>query len=273
MMVRRRESVAETEDANLPRLGNRSRLHSSYPDQALGRDIYYLVRRVPLGLMLMFGAGLISALLGIGSGVLKIPAMDTALRLPIKVSSATSNFMIGRDSGGQRGTTYFARGDIDPAIAGPVALGSFSARCSGRGSLWRCPAKGSARLRCGVDCPGGADAVFRHHRSCRSSRDMSPDLARHPRLEGLLAGVLRHGTWLATGVIALGAGLSLIGLAGFQVVCEYDKRSNCHPCVALFILLPVVRVLLMMIVFVRDRDYCFGVIATLGWRSSCSAPR
>jgi uncharacterized protein len=99
------------------------RLHATYPDRALGRDVSYRVRRVPLGLLLMYGAGLISALLGIGSGVLKIPALDTALRLPIKVSSATSNFMIGVTAAAS-GVAYFARGDIDPAIAGPVALGS-----------------------------------------------------------------------------------------------------------------------------------------------------
>jgi uncharacterized protein len=69
----------------------------------------------------MYGAGLISALPGIGSGVLKIPAMDTALRLPIKVSSATSNFMIGVTAAAS-GVAYVARGDIDPAIAGPKVL-------------------------------------------------------------------------------------------------------------------------------------------------------
>lgn len=99
------------------------RLHSSYPDRTLGRDVPYRVGRLPLGLVLMYGAGLISALLGIGSGVLKIPAMDTALRLPIKVSSATSNFMIGVTAAASAGA-YFARGNIDPAVAGPVALGS-----------------------------------------------------------------------------------------------------------------------------------------------------
>jgi len=71
----------------------------------------------------MYGTGLISALLGIGSGVLKIPAMDTALRLPIKVSSATSNFMIGVTAAASAGA-YFIQGSIVPAIAGPVALGS-----------------------------------------------------------------------------------------------------------------------------------------------------
>jgi uncharacterized membrane protein YfcA len=71
----------------------------------------------------MYGAGLLSALLGIGSGVLKIPAMDTALRLPIKVSSATSNFMISVTAAASAGA-YFMRGAIVPEIAGPVALGS-----------------------------------------------------------------------------------------------------------------------------------------------------
>jgi hypothetical protein len=99
------------------------RLHSSYPDRGLGRDVAYQVHRVPLGMGLMYGAGLISALLGIGSGVLKIPAMDTALRLPIKVSSATSNFMIGVTAAASA-CVYFVRGDIVPALAGPVALGS-----------------------------------------------------------------------------------------------------------------------------------------------------
>jgi uncharacterized membrane protein YfcA len=79
--------------------------------------------RMPLAWGLMYGAGLISALLGIGSGVLKIPAMDTALRLPLRVSSATSNFMIGVTASASAGA-YLLRGDIVPAIAGPVALGA-----------------------------------------------------------------------------------------------------------------------------------------------------
>jgi uncharacterized protein len=98
-------------------------LDSSYPDHTVGRDVDYRVQRVPLGMALMYGAGLISALLGIGSGVLKIPAMDTALRLPIKVSSATSNFMIGVTAAASAGA-YFLRGDIVTDVAGPVALGS-----------------------------------------------------------------------------------------------------------------------------------------------------
>jgi uncharacterized membrane protein YfcA len=96
-------------------------LDSIYPDK--GREVPYTVQRVPLGMTLMYGAGLVSALLGIGSGVLKIPAMDTALRLPIKVSSGTSNFMIGVTAAASAGA-YFMRGEIVTAVAGPVALGS-----------------------------------------------------------------------------------------------------------------------------------------------------
>jgi uncharacterized protein len=97
------------------------RLDASYPDK--GRDVEYRVQRLPLGMLLMYGAGLISALLGIGSGVLKVPALDTALRLPIKVSAATSNFMIGVTAAASAGA-YFMRGDILPGVAGPVALGA-----------------------------------------------------------------------------------------------------------------------------------------------------
>ena len=70
----------------------------------------------------MYLAGAVSGLLGIGSGVLKVPAMDLAMRIPIKVSTATSNFMIGVTAAASAGV-YFARGDVDPFIAAPVALG------------------------------------------------------------------------------------------------------------------------------------------------------
>ncbi len=123
MVGRRREPTGAPQDVPSKDWATALRLHSSYPDEGLGRSILYFVRRLPLGLALMYGAGLLSALLGIGSGVLKIPAMDTALRLPIKVSSATSNFMIGVTAAAS-GVAYLALGDIKPLIAGPVALGS-----------------------------------------------------------------------------------------------------------------------------------------------------
>ena len=135
MLARRQDPVDTVAD----RLATRLRLHASYPDHASGCEIAYRVSRVPMGLSLMYGAGLVSALLGIGSGVLKIPAMDTALRLPIKVSSATSNFMIGVTAAASAGA-YFVRGAIDPAIAGPVALGSVGGALLGARLLMGLPA-------------------------------------------------------------------------------------------------------------------------------------
>ncbi len=103
-------------------LARRLRLFGSYPDRNQGRTVAYAARRIPLGFGLMGCAGLVSGLLGIGSGALKVVAMDTAMGLPIKVSSATSNFMIGVTAAASAGI-YLSRGDVDPRIAAPVALG------------------------------------------------------------------------------------------------------------------------------------------------------
>ncbi|HET9378330.1 MAG TPA: sulfite exporter TauE/SafE family protein, partial [Chthoniobacterales bacterium] len=123
MLAKRRDLALAPTQPLTRRSTTRRRLDSSYPERALGRDIAYRVERLPMGMVLMYGAGLISALLGIGSGVLKVPAMDTALRLPIKVSSATSNFMICVTAAASA-SAYLVRGDIVAPIAGPVALGS-----------------------------------------------------------------------------------------------------------------------------------------------------
>lgn len=97
-------------------------LHDHYYDKAERRDIHYRVTRTRLGLFLMYIAGMVSGLLGIGSGSLKVPAMDLAMRLPIKVSTATSNLMMGVTAAASAGV-YFARGDINPFLAAPVAAG------------------------------------------------------------------------------------------------------------------------------------------------------
>ncbi len=104
------------------RLADRLRLHDSYFDEAAGIEVSYRVTHTRLGFVLMYIAGVVSGLLGIGSGALKVPAMDLAMRLPIKVSTATSNFMIGVTAAASAGV-YFARGDIDPFVAAPVAAG------------------------------------------------------------------------------------------------------------------------------------------------------
>lgn len=77
------------------RWANWLHLSGSYPDRRLGKEVAYQVTHTPQGLVMMYVAGVISGLLGIGSGVFKVIAMDTIMRLPLKVSTTTSNFMIG----------------------------------------------------------------------------------------------------------------------------------------------------------------------------------
>ena len=100
-------------------------LEGSYYDARLDRDVKYRAARVRLGFGAMFCAGVLSGLLGIGSGAFKVLAMDHFMRLPMKVSTATSNFMIGITSAASAGI-YFARGDIHPLLAAPVAVGVLS---------------------------------------------------------------------------------------------------------------------------------------------------
>ncbi len=90
----------------------------------------YSVHRVPLGFSLMFVAGILSGLLGIGSGAVKVLAMDQAMRLPFKVSTTTSNFMIGVTAAASAGV-YLHRGYIDPGLALPVMLGVLAGALTG----------------------------------------------------------------------------------------------------------------------------------------------
>jgi len=116
-------------------------LSSTYPDRYLGREVAYEVTRTPWGLAMMYMAGLISGLLGIGSGTFKVLAMDTVMRLPMKVSTTTSNFMIGVTAAASAGI-YFSRGDIPPLVAAPVALGILVGALVGTHLLTRISNKG-----------------------------------------------------------------------------------------------------------------------------------
>jgi uncharacterized membrane protein YfcA len=134
MMFRHRQASQE----NIPpdKLADRLKLHDEYFDQAMNQTIRYRVTHSRIGLALMYIAGIVSGLLGIGSGGLKVPAMDLAMRLPIKVSTATSNFMIGVTAAASAGV-YFARGDIDPFVAAPVATGVLLGATAGSHLLTR----------------------------------------------------------------------------------------------------------------------------------------
>ncbi|MDA8316669.1 MAG: sulfite exporter TauE/SafE family protein, partial [Actinomycetota bacterium] len=103
-------------------------------------EVDYKVTGTKIGLGMMYVAGLVSALLGIGSGALKVPAMDLAMHMPMKASTATSNFMIGVTAAASAGV-YFARGQIDPIIAAPVAIGVLGGSLIGSRLLGRIESK------------------------------------------------------------------------------------------------------------------------------------
>ena len=110
----------EVLDRSPDRLASSLKLNGEYPTP--NGLTAYTVHRVPLGFGVMFGAGTLSGLLGIGSGALKVLAMDQAMRIPFKVSTTTSNFMIGVTAAASAGI-YLTRGYINPGIAMPVMLG------------------------------------------------------------------------------------------------------------------------------------------------------
>jgi hypothetical protein len=101
-------------------LASKLRLGGTYPVGGVKQP--YGVTNVPAGFSLMYGAGALSGLLGIGSGAVKVIAMDRFMRIPFKVSTTTSNFMIGVTAAASAGV-YLGRGYIDPRVAMPVMLG------------------------------------------------------------------------------------------------------------------------------------------------------
>jgi uncharacterized membrane protein YfcA len=136
----------------------RLRLESTYPT----RDgmTPYTVQRVPYGLVLMFFAGILSALLGIGAGVVKVLAMDRGMRLPFKVSTTTSNFMIGVTAAASAGV-YLGHGYVHPAIAAPVMLGVLGGALAGARILTRAPTVMLRRLFTAIVVVLGLEMLYK----------------------------------------------------------------------------------------------------------------
>lgn len=119
---------------------DRYKLNSTYYDKATGKTVAYNVTNVPQGSLVMFGAGFASGLLGIGSGAFKVVALDSYMKLPIKVSTATSNFMMGVTATASA-LIYFFNGTINPAIAAPIAIGTLIGSRTGAKVMQRLDAK------------------------------------------------------------------------------------------------------------------------------------
>jgi uncharacterized membrane protein YfcA len=106
------------------------RLAGTYLDGRTGRRVDYEAERVPAGSALAFGAGTVSGMLGVGGGFLKVPAMNLVMGLPLKVSAATSNFMVGITALSSL-FIYIARGYLYPYAAAPVVLGVMAGALAG----------------------------------------------------------------------------------------------------------------------------------------------
>jgi len=128
--------VGESHSANS--IADAFRLDGTYPTpQGM---VPYRVQSVPSGFALMGIAGVLSGLLGIGSGVIKVLAMDRVMKLPFKVSTTTSNFMIGVTAAASAGI-YLSKGFIDPGLSMPVMLGVLAGSLAGARLLANAPAK------------------------------------------------------------------------------------------------------------------------------------
>lgn len=132
----RQMNVELPEEAPRDALAARLGLEGSYYDPGLARDVRYRATRVGRGFAVMYGAGVLSGLLGIGSGAFKVLAMDAFMRLPMKVSTATSNFMIGITAAASAGV-YFTRGDVHLLVVAPVAVGVLLGASFGTGLMAR----------------------------------------------------------------------------------------------------------------------------------------
>lgn len=125
-------------------LGERLQLGGNIADES-GQTVRYGVVHLPAGAVLMVVAGIMSGLLGVGAGAVKVTAMDYFMKLPLKVSSATSNFMIGVTAGAGA-LVFLSRGDVAATVAAPVALGVTAGALTGSRMLPRLPAEALRKL-------------------------------------------------------------------------------------------------------------------------------
>ena len=133
--VKKEEEIIEND-----KYADKYKLNSTYYDKATGETVKYNVTNVPQGSLVMFGAGFASGLLGIGSGAFKVVALDTYMKLPIKVSTATSNFMMGVTATASA-LIYFFNGTINPVVAAPIAIGTLIGSRTGAKVMQRLDAK------------------------------------------------------------------------------------------------------------------------------------
>lgn len=130
------DEVLDTKDP----LATKLQLNGSYYDKQQKQTVNYTLEKVPAGSSVMFGAGIASGLLGIGSGAFKVMAMDGVMKMPLKPSSATSNVMMGVTASASA-LVYFFNGMLQPIIAVPMAVGVVAGAALGSRVMQYLPAK------------------------------------------------------------------------------------------------------------------------------------
>jgi uncharacterized membrane protein YfcA len=145
------------QDSKPDALAMKLKLRGSFPGENGTEE--YVAHHVPAGFGLMFTAGTLSGLLGIGSGAVKVLAMDQAMRLPFKVSTTTSNFMIGVTAAASAGI-YLSRGYISPGLAMPVMLGVLGGSLAGSHLLVKAQVRTLRILFAGVIVTLGAEMIY-----------------------------------------------------------------------------------------------------------------
>ena len=140
LITKVKKEEENVENVENDKYADKYKLNSTYYDKATGETVKYNVTNVPQGSLVMFGAGFASGLLGIGSGAFKVVALDTYMKLPIKVSTATSNFMMGVTATASA-LIYFFNGTINPVVAAPIAIGTLIGSRTGAKVMQRLDAK------------------------------------------------------------------------------------------------------------------------------------
>ena len=164
----------------------------------------YNVTGVPAGYGLMFAAGVLSGLLGIGSGAVKVLAMDQAMKIPFKVSTTTSNFMIGVTAAAGAGL-YLHRGYIVPGLAMPVMLGVLAGSLIGARVL----VKARVKVLRYLFASGDRGAGIRNGLQGNNGANMSVQNWNDQRIEVIIGALLRTGVILAAAVVLFGAAVYL----------------------------------------------------------------
>ncbi len=96
---------------------------ATYLEPRTGKEVAYRVRNFGVGSVVSFFAGILSGLLGIGGGVINVPTMNSLMGVPIRVATTTSTYMLGATAVASA-VLYFSRGEVEPALAGAVVVGS-----------------------------------------------------------------------------------------------------------------------------------------------------